>query len=299
MQTEADGRAPYLHMLWGSLAFAGMGAFGHLAGESCSWQWVAVARTSVAFVIAFIVAKLCGVRLVFWKPGTLWIRSLAGSAGLLGNFYALTHLPISDALTLSNTSPIFVTLLLWLVFGQKPNTSTLMAVLLGVGGIVLIQQPHFQSGWFACLMALGGALGTSIAMLGLNRLQSVDPRAVVTHFSGVSSVTTMIFLLATGVLAQGTPPAGVKESGFLLMTGVSGVLGQFGMTLAFSKGHAARVSVVILSQILFAFILDLVIWHRAINAVSVIGMMLVAAPTGWLILHDASKRTQLLPEAEA
>ncbi|HZS06946.1 MAG TPA: DMT family transporter [Blastocatellia bacterium] len=299
MQAEAHGRAPYLHMLWGSLAFAGMGAFGHLAGEYCSWQWVALARTAVAFLIAYVVTKASGVKLVFWKPGTLWVRSLAGSAGLLGNFYALTHLPISDALTLSNTSPIFVTLLLWAVFDQKPHASTVMAVLMGIFGIVLIQQPHFQSGWFACLMALEGALGTSIAMIGLNRLQSVDPRAVVTHFSGVSSLTTAGFLLATGVMSEGRQPDGMKALVFLFMTGLTGVLGQFGMTMAFARGHAARVSVVILSQIFFALILDLVVWHRAINVISVIGMILVAAPTGWLILHDATRRAEKLAEAEA
>lgn len=298
MQTET-GRAAYLHMLWGSFAFALMGAFGHAAGERCSWQWVAIARTTIAFLIVFVIARAGGVKLVLWGPRTLWIRSLAGSIGLLCNFYALTHLPVSDALTLMNTAPIWVTVLMWMLFGQKPNAATCGAVLLGVAGIALIEQPHLQSGVLAGLLALCGALCTSIAMLGLNRLQGLDPRAIVTHFSGVSSLTTILFLLVTSRRSPITHPAEVQTFLLLALTGVAGVIGQMGLTLAFARGHAARVSVVSLSQILFALVFDLVIWRRSVNLISVIGMILVAAPTAWLILHDVTRRAERVVEAEA
>lgn len=295
MQAETD-RTAYLHMLWGSLAFALMGAFGHAAGERCGWQWVALARTTVAFLLAFLIARSAGVKLVLWGPRTLWIRSVAGSIGLLCNFYAITHLPVSDALTLMNTAPIWVTVLMWALFGQRPGAGTWLAVLLGVAGIVLMQQPHFESGVFAGLLALCGALCTSIAMLGLNRLQSLDPRAIVTHFSGVSSLITILFLLLTGGNANIISPSGLRAFALLLLTGIFGVIGQMGLTLAFARGHAARVSVVSLSQILFALILDLVIWRRSINLISVIGMILVAAPTAWLILHDVTRRAEQVNE---
>ena len=58
----------YLSMLWGALAFASMGALGHLAGERCSWQLVAVARTSLALIFSVVFALVTGVRLVFSEP---------------------------------------------------------------------------------------------------------------------------------------------------------------------------------------------------------------------------------------
>lgn len=289
--TAAESRTPYLHMLWGSLAFAGMGAFGHWAGETCSWQFVGVARTCVAFVIAFTVAKFAGVQLVFNGPRILWIRSIVGSLGLLCNFYAITHLPVSDSLTLSNTHPIWVTILLWLFFKQRPRTATWIAVLLGVSGIVLIQQPHFESGsLFAGVMALCGALFTSVAMLGLNRLQRIDSRAVVTHFSGVSSVATILFLLLTTSGHQVHPPNDAKTLLLLFLTGLAGVIGQWGMTMAFARGHASHVSVVALTQIVFALGFDLLIWRRQVNPITLTGMVLVTAPVAWLMLHNQIRR---------
>lgn len=291
-------RTAYFHMLWASLGFAVMAALSHRAGEFCDWQLVVVARASVAFFFSLLIAKLSGVKLVFFSSNVLWLRSLAGSASMLCNFYALAHLPVSDTLTLMNTAPIWVTLLLWLVFKQKPTTSILIAVFTSVAGIALIQQPHFQSGKFACFMALSGAFFTSIAMLGLNRLQHIDPRAIVVHFSGVASLATLTFLLLTNRKDYSAQVGDAATLGLLVMVGLAGVVGQMGMTLAFAKGQASRVSVVALSQILFGLAFDLAFWGHAVNAVSLLGMILVIVPTGWIILGKTPQQSRELIEAE-
>ncbi len=40
-----------------------------------------------------------GVKLVFWQPRILWIRSIADSISLICTFFALTHLPAADVIT--------------------------------------------------------------------------------------------------------------------------------------------------------------------------------------------------------
>src|SRR5262245_42896358 len=119
--SRTHDRTGYFHMLWASLGFAVMAAATHWAGEYCDWPLVAVARASLAFLFAGIIAKAGGVKFVFRGPKTLWVRSLAGSGSMLCNFYALAHLPVSDTLTLMNTSPLWVTLLSWLAFRQRPT----------------------------------------------------------------------------------------------------------------------------------------------------------------------------------
>jgi drug/metabolite transporter (DMT)-like permease len=135
-------------------------------------------------------------------------------------------------------------------------------------------------------------------MLGLNQLHGIDPRAVVTHFSAVSSITTLLFLLLTEGHAEVAQLNDWLTIVLLVMTGVSGVIGQWGVTLAFSRGHAARVSVVALTQILFALVFDLLVWQRAVNVVSLIGMMMVVAPTAWLLVRSPAKREIVETEAE-
>ncbi|HKQ74525.1 MAG TPA: DMT family transporter [Blastocatellia bacterium] len=297
-ESPVQDKTPYLHMLWASLAFAVMAAFSHRAGESCDWQLVVVARAVVAFFFAAIIAKVGHVKLLWRGTATLWVRSVAGSVAMLCNFYALAHLPVSDTLTLMNTSPIWVTLLLWLTFGQRPTIGVIYAVITSVAGIALIQQPHFQRGKFACLMALCGAICASIAMLGLNRLKNMDPRAIVTHFSGVASVATVVFLLLTNPKDYSSQLGNKSVLTLLLMVGATGVAGQIGMTRAFAKGQASRISVIALSQILFGLGFDVLFWNRSVNLISLLGMVLVIAPTAWLILGKAPQQSCDLIEVE-
>jgi len=285
-------------MLWASMAFAVMAAFSHWAGEYCDWQLVVVARATGAFFFAVIIAKATGVKLVWRGETTLWVRSVAGSAGMICNFYALAHLPVSDTLTLMNTSPIWVTLLLWLIFGQRPTLSIICAVVISVIGIALIQQPHFQGGKFACLMGLCGAFCTSIAMLGLNRLKHIDPRAIVVHFSGIASIATSLFLLLTNRKDYSAQLGNKSTLALLIMVGAAGVAGQIGMTRAFAKGHASQVSVIALSQILFGLGFDVLFWNHSVNLISLLGMVLVIAPTSWIILGKASQQGLDLIEVE-
>ena len=288
-ESNEGGRA-YLFMLLSAFAFASMGAFSHLAGERCDWHVVAVARSSLAFVFTLTLSLLTGVRLVLVRPALLWMRSVAGSLGVLFAFYALTHLPVSTSVTLSNTVPLWVTLLAWPALGHRPRASVWAAIGTGLAGIVLIQRPEAVGDRLAAAMALSNAFSTSISMLGLNRLGGVDARAVVTHFSGVATVFTVAFLLAAGdridysVLKEGT------TLWLLFGVGLSATVGQLAMTRAFALGNPSRVSVVGLMQIVFALVFDLVLWRRQFGPPVVLGIALVVGPSAWLMLRSPLRR---------
>ena len=289
-QREEQTSRAYIFMLASSLAFAVMGAFSHLAGERCDWQIVALARTSLAFVFSLGLSLSMGVRLVLWRPRILWVRSLAGSVGVLFAFYALTHLPISTALTLSNTVPVWVTLLAWPVLGQRPGGHVWLAIAVGLVGIILIQRPEATGDRLAALLALGNAFSTSVSMLGLNRLKGVDARAVVTHFSGVSTVFTLLFLLVAGRHVDYGALRDSTTIALLVGVGIAGTLGQLAMTKAFALGIPSKVSVVGLMQIVFALLFDMLLWSRAFDALVLTGIALVVAPSAWLMLHNPLKK---------
>src|SRR6201989_981418 len=156
---EGTGRA-YAYMLASSLWFALMGALSHAAGERCDWHLVAFARSLIAFLLTLALSLSANVRLGLFQPAILWMRSLAGSVGVLFAFYALTHLPVSTALTLSNTVPVWVTLLAWPVLGQRPRAAVWGAIAVGLAGVILIQRPESAADRLACALALGNAFST-------------------------------------------------------------------------------------------------------------------------------------------
>lgn len=277
-------------MLASSLAFASMGALSHLAGERCDWQLVAVARTLLAFLLALAIAKSSGVRLVFFRPRVLWVRSVAGSLSLLCAFYALTHLPVSTTVTLTNTVPVWVTLLAWPVLGQKPAASVWAAIAVGLAGVALIQRPEVAADRAAVWLALASATGTAVGMLGLNRLGDLDVRAVVTHFSGVSAAFALASLAFAGRAVDYSALNDATTLMLLAGVGLLGTLGQFALTRAYATGNPSRVSVVGLSQVVFALAFDVVLWRRRFDLLTLAGILLVTLPSAWLILSNPLRR---------
>jgi drug/metabolite transporter (DMT)-like permease len=279
--------SPYLWMACGSAAFAVMGTLAHLLRSECDWRVIALARSGIALAGAAVLARLAGARLVFWRPRILWLRSIAGSFSLVGTFYALTRLPVSDVLTLTQMFPVWVALLSWPLLGERPGVGVWLAVLSGVVGVTLIQQPHFAQGNFASLVALASSVSTAVAMLGLHQLHGIDHRAVVVHFSGVS----LLFCLAALVLfGPGEAPLACPEGrGLAMLLGVGGfaTVGQLFLTRAFAAGPPARVSVVGLIQVAFALGIDVCLLGEGVDGRKLVGVALVGAPAAWLM---ASRR---------
>jgi drug/metabolite transporter (DMT)-like permease len=282
---------PYLFMLLGCCFTAWMSQFAHLLKTACDWRVTALARTALAFAFALGLARLSGARLVLWRPATLWLRSCASSASLLCMFFALTRIPTSEVLTLTNTFPIWVAFLSWPLLHVRPGPSVWLAAGCGVLGVSLIQSPQFEAGPEATLavaLSLTAALTSAVAMLGLHRLKGVHAWAIVAHYSGVA---TAFVLLSWGV---GEPPRlpapDVQTLLLLLGVGVAATLGQVFITLAFTSGDPARVSVVGLMQIVFALGLDFVFAGPVLQPVALAGIALVLAPTAWMMAGKAKAR---------
>jgi len=270
-------------MLCGCVSFTLMTTFAHALRTSCDWQIVALARSSLALIFAAALTLRAGMPLVLWHSRTLWVRSLAGSVSLLFTFYALSRLPVADVLALTNTFPIWVTLLSWPLLGERPSRKVWLAIAVGVVGVVLVQQPHLDRGEWAVLFALGASFCSAVAMLGLHRLRGIDARAIVAHFSGVAS----IFCVASFFVFDRAPLEQSLSNGWALLglmgVGVTATVGQLFLTKAFVAGPPAKVALVALTQIVFGLLVDAVVFGHSLNLISLAGIVLVVAPTAWVI----------------
>jgi drug/metabolite transporter (DMT)-like permease len=277
-------------MLCSCFFLAWMGQLAHQLRDLCDWRIVALARSALALVFAFLLARSVGAPLVFWRPAALWLRGCASSLSLLCTFFALSCLPTSEVLTLTNTFPIWVALLSWPLLGAAPSLSVWLAAVFGVLGVALIQLPHFEGnrgGTFAIALSLVAALTSAIAMLGLHRLKGLNAWAIVVHYSAFATVV----VLASWCVGP-FPDLGVLRQPrvllLLLGVGVAATLGQVCVTQAFTAGPPARVSVVGLMQIVFALGLDVLFEGPNIHPATLAGIALVLAPTAWMMINRSA-----------
>jgi drug/metabolite transporter (DMT)-like permease len=280
---------PYLWMLISGFAFSWMVIFANLASNGCSWQTVAVVRSIVPLVLVAAWAWFDGVRLVFWGPPLLWMRSVAGSCSLVASFYAMTHMPPAEANCLANTFPIWVAVLSWPMLGEWPSRAVWISVFSGVCGAALVQRPDIDGVNSTALVALSVSVFTALAMLGLHRLKDLDARAVVVHFSIVSAVFS---LAALWLLPTPPPPQPLDWQHVVLLggVGVTATVGQIFLTRAFTAAAPARVSVVGLTQVIFILVLDAVLLGHVPDEVKLLGVLLIMAPAAWIMLRRQRRR---------
>jgi drug/metabolite transporter (DMT)-like permease len=205
---------------------------------------------------------------------------------MLCTFYAFGKLPAAEVVTLTNTFPIWIAILSWPLYGHLPGKKMLVAILIGVAGMVLVEQPHLEAGNMGVFSALAAAALTAVAMLGLHALGTIDPRAIVVHFS---SVATAFCFAAFLIVPHHYDTAKVLESATivkLVALGLTALIGQLFLTLAFSAGVPAKVSVIGLMQIVFTLTFDVWQFERPMNASTILGTALVIAPTAWLLLQS-------------
>lgn len=287
---------PYLWMLCGCFSFAIMAVLVRSLKEVCDWQEIAIARTGLAMIFAASLAMGGGAKLVFFRPARLWVRSIAGSISLLCGFYAMTHYPVSEVLTLTNMFPLWVAVLSWPLLGEYAPLDVWPAVGVGIVGVLLIQlsvrqetaagmNPEvMRQATLAMSAAMLSAFTSAIAMIGLHRLKEIDARSIVAHFSGVA----LIFSLAAMVVAPRQtvlPPLSYTSLVLLAGVGISATVGQLFLTRAFTHGSPSRISVIGLSQVGFAMLLEIAIFHRTFTGLTLVGMALAIAPTAWILLR--------------
>jgi drug/metabolite transporter (DMT)-like permease len=296
---------PYIFSLCGCFWFAAMGLIIHDLGRpiddagtpSCPWTVVAFVRSVVATLFALSLTLSIGAKLVFFKPRSLIVRSIAGSVSMMASFYAFAHLHPTDVLTLTNTSPIWLALLSWPLLNDRPTWGVAIAIGFSVAGVAVALQP--QTAGFQLLpaiVALIAAFFTAVAMLGLNRLKGIAPFAVVTHFSAVCTLFGAAgWLLADGlgvdIDAQGDPHwyKSFWVWAEVVGVGLTATIGQIFLTLAFSRGNATRVSIVGLSQVVIMMISESVLGWKSLSPVMIVGTLMVLGPTAWLMSRERKR----------
>lgn len=124
-------------------------------------------------------------------------------------------------------------------------------------------------------------------MICLRKLRSIDPRVIVTHFSGTSTIVGILTLL---IFRDSPDFQSLFDTEIVMMlagVGLFGTFGQLSMTKAFSLGTAPTVSTAGLIKVGFSAMYDLLIWKYVFHYSTIAGMILILGSTAWLFGANA------------
>lgn len=265
-----------LWMLVACAMFALMGACVKIASEyQANMPQIILFRgwPSVLLLYMWAIYHKKSLRPTSWKAHLL--RNGFGVTSMWLGFTALSMLPLSTAISLNYTAPLFIGLWMLLFGGTQRDPVRILAVALGFLGVLAVLRPsiHADDLPYAIVGLLAGACA-AVAMLQvrqLGRLGEPEWRTVLL-FSGFVCVTGLVPLFYLG-----WPTLGWEAYAALMGLGLSGLFGQLAMTRAFGLGSTLLTAVLQYSTIIFAAGLGALVWSEIPDVIAWGGMALIIA----------------------
>ena len=257
-----------IYIIVSAFFFALMGLFVKLSGDLPTIQ-KSFFRNAVAMIFAFVViTKNHQWELPKGKNiSYLLIRAVAGTVGILCNFYAVSRINLADASMLNKLSPFFAVVFSIFILKEKANWKQFLAVTLAFIGALFVMKPTFSFDGLPSFMGFVGGLMAGLAYTYVRKLTQNGFKGplVVFYFSMFSCVVTLPWLIL-----DFTPMSPIQWL-YLILAGLSASGGQFFITAAYSKAPAKEISVYDYSQIIFTTLLSLIVFGELPDGLSFLG----------------------------
>ncbi|MBR2954335.1 MAG: DMT family transporter [Clostridia bacterium] len=270
-----------IYIIISAFFFALMGLFVKLSGDLPIIQ-KSFFRNAVAMIFALVI--ILKNRIFELPKGKnvkyLLIRSIAGTLGILCNFYAVSKINLADASMLNKLSPFFAVVFSIFILKERANWKQFLAVTLAFIGALFVMKPTFSFEGLPAFLGFLGGLGAGLAYAYVRKLTQNGFKGplVIFYFSMFSCVVTLPWLIFD------FQPMSSLQWLYLVLAGLSASGGQFFITTAYSKAPAKEISVYDYSQIIFTTLLSLVVFGDLPDALSFIGygiIILAAVFNAW------------------
>ena len=239
---------------------------------------VALARTffSLCMLLPWLVrVGMSGIRTT--RHGLHFVRSFFGIAAFVFVVFALEDLILADAMVLAFTSPFWSILIGIIALGEAIRGHRVAATIVGFCGVIMIVKP--QGGVEpAMLLALGGAVLTSLAMISMKSLSSTEPPTrIVFYFMFFGT----LIMLPPAALTWQTPT--LIQFGWLLLAGVLGAAGQEFLARAYDAGEVSIVAPFDFMRLPIAALLGYIAFSELPDAWSIAGTVVIVAAALYLL----------------
>jgi len=211
-----------------------------------------------------------------------FVRSAIGLASMLCAFWALGHLPMAQAVSLSYSTPLFVTIFAVLWLGETVRARRWAAVIIGFIGVLVIVRPGTGSFSLGSLVAVAAALLSSLVAIQIKQLTRVDGADTVVFYTYVFWVPLSLI----PALFVWQWPEGMAWL-WLALTGVMGTLGQLLWTRALRLGEVSALTPISFMQLPLVSVLAWLLFDEVLDRWTVLGAVIILGSNAYIAHREA------------
>jgi len=216
------------------------------------------------------------------KLSLYFMRCVLGIISMLAGFWAIVNLPLAQAISLSYSTPLFVTIGAVLVLGEIVRARRWTAVAVGFVGVLLIVKPGASTFTPATLIALLAAAMSGIVAISIKFLTRTEkPDTIVLY-------TTLLWVpMSLGpALFFWQMPHGIIWL-WIVLAGFFGTAGHMFWTRALKLGDASALTPISFLQMPVVALFGYFLFDEKLDRWTVLGATIIFASNAYIARREA------------
>jgi S-adenosylmethionine uptake transporter len=215
-------------------------------------------------------------------PWWVTLRSLCVVICPTAAFYAFSVLPLAQVYALLFSTPLLVTVLAIPVLGEKVGVWRMLAVLVGLGGVMIVVRPGATELNLGHLAALVAAATAALQSVIVRKIGQDERRVVLMLYPLLISVAAMS--VAMGFVYV---PVTLPDLAGFAVVAVFGFIATLLMVSAYTLGEAALVAPMQYSQIIWAVFFGVLLFDETPDMPTLLGAAIIVASGLFIIAREA------------
>ncbi|MEO9895557.1 MAG: DMT family transporter [Paracoccaceae bacterium] len=223
------------------------------------------------------------------RPAHPWWTALRTGCVIIAMtsaFYAFTVLPLAQTYAILFAAPLIITLLAIPILGERVGWRRLLAVLVGLAGVVVVLRPGSTDLHLGHLAALTAAIFSALASVIVRKIGRDERSVVLLLYPLLANFLLMAFLMPNSY-----QPMPVTHLGAVAVVSLFGFLAGLLMIAAYKNAEAAIVAPMQYSQIVWASIYGVLFFDERIDSITLLGAAIIISSGLFIVFREQAGGT--------
>lgn len=216
------------------------------------------------------------------RPWWTALRTAAAVTTAVTVFYAFSVLPMAQTYAILFAAPLLITLLSVPVLGERVGWRRLLAVLVGLIGVLIVLRPGSGDGiGLGHVAALVGASTSAIASIIVRKIGHEERNIVLLLYPMMGNLAVMGL-----VLPFVYQPMPLSDFGAWMAMAVMGLIASLMVIAAYKRASAVRIAPMQYSQIIWAAIFGAIFFQETLDLATFAGAAVIIFSGVYIVLRE-------------
>ena len=233
------------------------------------------------------------------QPGMQWLRGAGVGIATICFFAGVWLMPLTEAIALVFTQPMFTAILAAIFLGEKLRWQTVAATLVAFVGVLIVLRPNFAEIGLGALLPLGAAFGMSILVTAnravAGRGSALAMQAYVAIFATVILLAAMVVGHFSGIAELRVEWPAWHIPARVAIIAVTASAAHWLIYLGTERAGAATVAPMTYGQLIAASLIGYLFFDELPDLTAMLGAGLIILSGLWLWYQGRNRRGTKVP----